>query len=250
MPLIPKPRRADREGFPLIQVPIERRLSVKLTRPLYYAASRFLQRGTPVRIRLGSKREPGVFIGYRWRKAGARAHRRELRAMGIGKLPKAYRKERIGICMHVSSGWNFNKSSVWYGDSNNSNAPFTPTQKGQGSTTMHWDSNTVSYDGTYSQSEIRVELRLGKDWVERGLRAKPNVRDDGGDTTITTPDGDRGPRAAFRLIPPLPRRSIPLPENAMDIDTHRLRDMEETDLLDDDDLPEIGPDADSESDSD
>ncbi|KAF8073362.1 hypothetical protein FPV67DRAFT_1446336 [Lyophyllum atratum] len=73
MPLIPKPRVADREGFPLIQVPIERRQAC----------------GSPVRIRLGSKWVPGIFIGYRWRKAGARAHRAELRAMGVFKLPKS-----------------------------------------------------------------------------------------------------------------------------------------------------------------
>jgi len=42
------------------------------------------------------------------------------------------------------------------------------------------------------------------------------------------------PVAAFRLIPYLARRSIPFPDNFIDIDTARLRELEETDDVDDD----------------
>ena len=42
------------------------------------------------------------------------------------------------------------------------------------------------------------------------------------------------PVAAFRLVPYFARKSIPLPENFADIDTARLREMEETADIDED----------------
>ncbi|KAF8074479.1 hypothetical protein FPV67DRAFT_1445542 [Lyophyllum atratum] len=121
MPLIPKPRLADREGFPLIQVPIERRLS----------------RGMPVQIRLGSKRVPAVFIGCRWRKAGARAHRAELRAMGVFKLPKTKANEgriREGSADYCGDAGLFvGGARAMEIVSRKANTSFTPTQRVQAS---------------------------------------------------------------------------------------------------------------------
>ncbi|KAG5649432.1 hypothetical protein H0H81_003896 [Sphagnurus paluster] len=47
------------------------------------------------------------------------------------------------------------------------------------------------------------------------------------------------PVAAFRLIPYLARRRIPLPDSALDIDTKKLRELENTKAIDDEDLPPI-----------
>ncbi|KAG6886720.1 hypothetical protein C0992_002678, partial [Termitomyces sp. T32_za158] len=47
------------------------------------------------------------------------------------------------------------------------------------------------------------------------------------------------PVAAFHLLPYLMRQHIPLPLEALDIDTAKLRQLEETNLLDDEDLPTI-----------
>jgi len=58
------------------------------------------------------------------------------------------------------------------------------------------------------------------------------------------------PIAAFRVVPYLARKSIPLPENFIDIDTNRLRKLETTNDIDDDgDATNTGSDSDSEEDS-
>lgn len=45
--------------------------------------------------------------------------------------------------------------------------------------------------------------------------------------------------AAFRLLPYLAREQILLPLSALDIDTAKLRELEETELVDDDEaMPE------------
>ncbi|GLB46012.1 putative integrase core domain containing protein [Lyophyllum shimeji] len=84
-------------------------------------------------------------------------------------------------------------------------------------------------------------------------------RNKGGAYIICELDGSvlHRPVAAFRLLPYFARRSIPFPITAIDIDTNRLRELEETNLLDDDSFPDIsagdepGPGLDSgESDSD
>ncbi|GLB43661.1 putative integrase core domain containing protein [Lyophyllum shimeji] len=84
-------------------------------------------------------------------------------------------------------------------------------------------------------------------------------RNKGGAYIICELDGSvlHRPVAAFRLLPYFARRSIPFPITAIDIDTNRLRELEETNLLDDDSFPDIsagdepGPGIDSgESDSD
>ncbi|KAF8064475.1 hypothetical protein FPV67DRAFT_1451646, partial [Lyophyllum atratum] len=68
-----KPRLADRQGLPLLEVPIADRLTA----------------GTPVRIRVGSRVRYGVFIRYEWRKASAVGeYRRRLQAKGFTKMPK------------------------------------------------------------------------------------------------------------------------------------------------------------------
>ncbi|KAI0953770.1 hypothetical protein AcV7_007204 [Taiwanofungus camphoratus] len=43
------------------------------------------------------------------------------------------------------------------------------------------------------------------------------------------------PIAAFRVIPYFARQSIPIPDNLEDISTERLRELERSNLLDDDD---------------
>ena len=40
------------------------------------------------------------------------------------------------------------------------------------------------------------------------------------------------PVGAFRVVPYFPRKSIPLPDNFLDITTDRLREMEETEDVD------------------
>ena len=77
-------------------------------------------------------------------------------------------------------------------------------------------------------------------------------RNKGGAYILCELDGSvlHRPVAAFRLIPYFARKSIPLPTTAIDIDSKRLRELEETNLLDDEDLPSIMTDADSEADTD
>ena len=51
------------------------------------------------------------------------------------------------------------------------------------------------------------------------------------------------PVAAFRLVPYFARERIAIPNDILDIDTAKLRQLEETELLDDETLPEIASDA-------
>jgi hypothetical protein len=57
------------------------------------------------------------------------------------------------------------------------------------------------------------------------------------------------PVASFRVIPYFARKSLPLPDNFIDIDTARLREMENSDDIDDETPPENNT-QDSDSDSD
>jgi hypothetical protein len=54
------------------------------------------------------------------------------------------------------------------------------------------------------------------------------------------------PIASFRVIPYFARKSIPLPENFLDIDTARLREMESSEEVDDE-TPNVSEDPDSDS---
>ncbi|KAG6843268.1 hypothetical protein H0H93_009980, partial [Arthromyces matolae] len=50
------------------------------------------------------------------------------------------------------------------------------------------------------------------------------------------------PVAAFRLLPYLARRHIDLPDMPLDVPMEKLKELEETDLVDDDDLPDVDED--------
>ncbi|KAF8056484.1 hypothetical protein FPV67DRAFT_1456626 [Lyophyllum atratum] len=117
----PKPRLADRQGLPLLEVPIADRLTA----------------GTPVHIRVGSRVRYGVFIRYEWRKASAVGeYRRRLQAKGFTKMPKTLapegwvlqgRPHQLGLkklqqgigrravykCIYCDS---YNKRNAFYGD--------------------------------------------------------------------------------------------------------------------------------------
>jgi hypothetical protein len=74
-------------------------------------------------------------------------------------------------------------------------------------------------------------------------------RNYGGAYVICELDGSvlHRPIAAFRVVPYLARKSIPLPDNFLDIDTNRLRELEQSNDIDDD--PSLSlEDSDSDSD--
>jgi hypothetical protein len=77
-------------------------------------------------------------------------------------------------------------------------------------------------------------------------------RNYGGAYVICELDGSvlHRPIAAFRVIPYLARKTIALPEDFVDIDSTRLRELETTDeVSDDEELPTSSSDIDSDDDS-
>ncbi|KAF8059095.1 hypothetical protein FPV67DRAFT_1454800 [Lyophyllum atratum] len=94
-----KPRLADRQGLPLLEVPIAERLTA----------------GTPVRIRVNSQVRYGVFIRYEWRKASAVGeYRRRLQAKGFKKMPKGV-WVADGVLVSYNRRWHPG-AKYWRGD--------------------------------------------------------------------------------------------------------------------------------------
>jgi len=84
----------------------------------------------------------------------------------------------------------------------------------------------------------KVEKSLNRKMRPRYLGPLVVVsRNKGGAYILCELDGSvlHQPVAAFRLLPYLARRNIALPDEALDIDTAWLREMEASDILDDDD---------------
>jgi len=77
-------------------------------------------------------------------------------------------------------------------------------------------------------------------------------RNHGGAYILCELDGSvlHRPVAAFRVVPYLARKSIPLPENFTDIDASRLRELETTDDIDDDEPDHDQDDSDHDNDVD
>jgi hypothetical protein len=81
-----------------------------------------------------------------------------------------------------------------------------------------------------------VEMSLNKKMKPRYLGPLIVVgRNYGGAYILCELDGSvlHRPVAAFRVIPYLARKSIPLPPNFLDISEERMRQLEETDDIDD-----------------
>ncbi|KNZ71346.1 hypothetical protein J132_00009, partial [Termitomyces sp. J132] len=88
----------------------------------------------------------------------------------------------------------------------------------------------------------RIEVTHNKKMKPRYLGPLVVIsRNRGGAYILCELDGSvlHRPVAAFRLVPYFAREHIAVPSDAFDIDTSRLRELEQTDLVDDDDTGEV-----------